>query len=323
MRKLAVALVFALPCASCTHDREETHECWDGSLGPEPRAEVLGRGVNAFDLVLDETDVYLADRSAIVRVAKTGGAPAFLYRGVVAHLTVDAENVYWTESVVSQAVYAMNKQSLLVTKLVDDVDGAGDIVADGDLATAFARGVAPATTRSKFLYWVDEKTGAVRRLALGGKPEVVVTGRGGVFAVRLDQERVYWTTERPFSINSQLIGGGDLKTVAMSASVLTLAIDATDAFFDGFQGGVGLGRFSKPAGTPAAVDSGGATRVAADGTTLFWTAHERCEVLAFDKASRLTRVIAANQARPSALATDATHAYWTNIVDGTVMRAPK
>lgn len=323
MRWLALGLALAFPCLSCGRDHGDPHACWDGPLAPEPRAEVLGRGVSAFELAIDETDVYLADATGIARVPKTGGAPSFLHRSVVAHLAVDADNIYWTESVVNHAVYAMDKRSLLVTKLVDDADDAAAIAADGALATAFASGAAAATTRSKFVYWVDEKTGAVRRLAPGGTPEVVVPGRGGVFLVRLDQERVYWTTERPFSISSQLIAGGDARTVAMNASVLDLALDGSDAFFDGFNGGTGLGRFSKPAGGPVAVDSGGATRVAADGATLFWTAHERCEVRGFDKASNLTRVIAANQARPSALAVDATHAYWTNIVDGTVMRAPK
>lgn len=322
MRKLALGLVLALSSMSCG-GRDEARACWERELGPEPRAEVLAGGVTALELVVDESDVYLADPSGIVRVPKSGGTPTVLHRSVVAHLTVDAENIYWTESVVRQAVFAMNKRSLLITKLSDDLDDAGAIAADGDMATAFASGDAPNTTISKFVYWVDEKTGAVRRVAPGRAAEVVASGKRGVYSVRVDRERVYWTTEGPFSISSQRIGGGDLQSVSMSASVLTFAMDSKDVFFDGFDGGIALGRFSKPAGTPVAVDTGGATRVAADGTSLFWTAHERCEVRAFDKATKRTRVIAANQARPSALATDGTHAYWTNVVVGTVMRALK
>lgn len=67
-------------------------------LTPDPRVEYLGTGVSGFQIALDDTYVYVADRQGLARLPKVGGGqPAVLHAGVVRFLTVDADFAYWSE----------------------------------------------------------------------------------------------------------------------------------------------------------------------------------------------------------------------------------
>jgi hypothetical protein len=208
-----------------------------------------------YALVLDAahvfwgTDVDPEYVSGVRSVPRTGGTivtvgtAAAVNQSVVADLTIDDANVYWTSGGYGGAVMSAPKaggpEMVLATRLQDP------------------RGIA---VNGEHVYWVASgidlgsgiEGGALMRVPLGGgTPEVLAAGQDGAEAIALDDTHVYWTL-RPDAIRRMPLAGGDVVDVLAGTGEQALSFDGVlvDIALDGthvyFASDYGVWRIEKP-----------------------------------------------------------------------------
>lgn len=285
----------------------------DPCEGNDARVEIVARDIDVKDVVVDDSDLWVATAQGIVRASKSGnGKPATLGRQA-RHLAVDAHNLYWEE----YGIYAMNKETLAIRQLASVRYGAA-VVADGDIPSSIALGLPARTRESQFVYWIDD--GVRRSSALGGIPETLGSGQQNILFVRVDDTRVYWTANHPATIHSRALAGGDERTLNLDGAANGFFIDPNAGFVVSDNG---LSRFDKPNGAVSPIAPSPIESAATDGAAVYWAATTQCEIRAYDKATSSIRTIAAHQPSAASILIDDTHVYWVSPKDRTIRRAPK
>ena len=137
------------------------------------------------------------------------------------------------------------------------------------------------------LYWSDQKANGVFQLPLtGGKATRIATAPGGAGPIALNATGIYFMTGGPDCavIRAALDGSGQ-QTLAsgVACNSFAIAIDSASVYF-------------------GSRDSGEIDKVAIDGGSL-------------------TRLATGQQ--PIGLAVDAVSVYWTDVIAGAVLKAPK
>lgn len=128
-----------------------------------------------FDLVADETALYVDSSGEIVRVPLDGGPSEVLVSGGIGtQIAMDATDIYFGQSGFLSRV----------------PKGGGDITQ----VVAVSEGVRKMAVDATHVYWIDGS--AVRRVAkAGGAEEILASEQENPSVIRVDDTSVYWATQ--------------------------------------------------------------------------------------------------------------------------------
>lgn len=339
--------------AACTLDSSEKNECETkedclGSLVCSPTntcenpelitPTILASGQDRpTGITTDGTAVYWATLGGdVMKVDKSGGTPATMaseQTGALA-IAVDSASVYWTT--------VFGTRSIMKVPLSG---GAPTVIATGENPYGLA-----VTTDT--IYWSDfgsdagSVDGAIMKAPLsGGSATTLASGERGPLGIAVDATNVYWARN---DISSQImkvaIGGGNVAPVTAGQDhPAGVAVFESNVFWTNYSNPPynTEGKVMKASlvdGTPIelATDQLGPLNIVTDGSYVYWTNQGDKDMeaspsripntgsvmrAAADGSSLST--IADGQNGPHSIAIDATHVYWTNEDDGTVLSFAK
>lgn len=144
-------------------------------------------------------------------------------------------------------------------------------------------------------------------------------GKGtGVWAIALDDTRVYWTDRGQF-LWSVLKTGGEPIPVANAEGNWGVAVDSVNIYWSDSDG---VHSIPIAGGQPSTHSSARAQFMAADGTNLYWGEMGTTlgSLWKMPIATGTSAVLASAGQMPGALAADGTNVYWADMNDGTIRR---
>jgi hypothetical protein len=306
--------------------------CADGKCG----ARVLAQGYgNVQDIAVDDDSVYFTsfDRWLLVKVKKDGtGLVELLPEGGVQEptgLTVDATHVFWTAygagnpSPERNGIRRMPKGGGAADSY-DPCNTGHDVVVD-----------------ATHVFIVTGQCGGRQRVRRYDKPNPIIAGIEGELDnplkysyaeygyMALDETKVYWANAgevrslpkdlQGTSVVVAVVGSGEsYQSLRVDDRIYTLTntrLVATD----------------KPNGSTSVFQilaqnldaGGGRASMALDKTHVYFTQPKGGIVARAKRTGGPLEVIAKDQKTPNGIAVDATHVFWVNGGDGTVMRASK
>lgn len=171
---------------------------------------------------IDETHVYWAERSAILKVPKTGGEPVTLAEteGMPISVAVDETDVYWTRYQPGDRLQRVPKAGGPVTTLALDHEGG-----------SFLQLALDATS----VYWIRgeeilriPKNGGESEIAVGSK-DTVDGGPATVLAFAVDDTSIYWSDGRQILRKPKC--GGDTTVLAAEPQSAQGLVVAGDSLF--------------------------------------------------------------------------------------------
>lgn len=187
-------------------------------------------------IAVDATDVYWVDFGTymppgdVMKVPIGGGTPVTLatsMNGTPHQMTIDANNVYWTDG---GAVWQVPKSG-----------GTPVMLAQGSLTSGVA-------VDSTSVYWTDEiggvdagptNTGSVMKMPIGGGAIVTIaTGQNIPLDVKVDGTSIYWVNQGDVTMADGMVmkaplAGGSLVTLATGQdTIFDLAIDSTTVYWN-------------------------------------------------------------------------------------------
>ena len=240
-------------------------------------------------VAVDATNVYWIANRNLMTVPLSGGMPAAIIEGVGA-FAVDTTGIYWTNIQTGTVLKMPLGGGTAPTTLASDQNSPGSIAVNGTS-----------------VFWTSGGTqttdGTVWKIPLaGGTPIALASQQSFGGSIVANSTHVYWISELPGPFNVD--GFGDVNTVSVAGGTPTpvaensflsgLALDASNiyvaAFGDDSNGDVGS-VFSEPLG-------GGVANILTAGTAAGGVA-----------------------SGPDGIAVDANSVYWTNVENGTVMKA--
>jgi hypothetical protein len=271
-----------------------------------------------------------------------GGLPV-----VPSAIAVDATSVYWTGSDPSP-MPGQNSWGWVLSCAVGGCNQTPTIVASGqDDPTGVAAGPTG-------VYWTMYSTGQVANCPVAGAgcgvgPTTLATGQVGPSGIAVDDANVYWTSYSGHLTACALSGCGATPTNiwtgqpgSTQAATTGIAVDAIRVYWtNGNPLGTGSVMQCDKEHCPGTLTTLATGRnapggIAVDDAFVYWT--EIGDFLADGQASVLSggvfrcaingcngqpTALASNLNRPSAIAVDATHIYWTDVGDGQIMMLAK
>ncbi len=314
--------------SSCTQEggeRENCGACGHSCLGGacisglcQPFALVTGQ--NTPDaILLDATSVYwvnkVPDTGKVLKVAKTGGPPMTIaaMQNNPSSLALDGTFVYWTNFVNNGNVAkAPVSASGFVIVLASNQNQPRSIVVDGATGTA---------------YWTNFGNGTLSQVNLANNAsKAIFFGQSGPSGLANDADNLYWT-----NANDGTVRRGtrqqNVSTVGSGKGIpLRLVVDTTSAFWTTATG-VSVLTAPLPSGATVTLASGliaNAWGIALSGPDVYFTANgPNGAVLKVPRAGGAVTTVASQQAGPNSVAIDEKAVYWTNSLDGTVMKLAK
>jgi hypothetical protein len=307
----------------------------DAAPAPDaPASEAGGPAVLARNeqkpgcLAIDATNVYWFDESlGIRRVAKSGGQPiTLLALGPVLAMAVDAQNLYWTGDLPPGDAWVSN-----VVMQMPVTGGSPVTLATPAAPTNIAVG-------GGRVYWTNSipgtPTDVVESVPIGGGAVTsVATGSDGAGGIATDANYVYWST--PSATYRAALSGGQPQSIGPGAD--WLAVDASGVYLaQNVQGPSGYPQGSVSvlplAGGGATVlasgRTGGVGPIALDDAAVYWVEGQgvpgsQGAVARLPKSGGGPTLLAANLDEAYRLAVDETSVYYTDPLQGTVMKVAK
>ncbi len=224
---------------------------------------------NVQDLAVGPSGAYWTDfDEGVMRVDLGGGAPSVIDSDPGAQgITLDASNVYWTQSVGYGDVMQAPLSGGPPTALASQQDIGWRIAVDEQHA-----------------YWtrhgMDLEDGAVVRVSLaGGSPELLVSGQPLPEGIAVDETSVYWTNagtqDNNFadgSVMKMSLTGDQVTTLASNQPWPTgIAVDETSVYWTNADGGTVM-KVPPQGGDPivVAAQQPGPFDIAVDATSVYW-----------------------------------------------------
>jgi hypothetical protein len=226
-----------------------------------------------FGIVVDSASVYWADfQGGTVMKMPLGGnvAPTTIASGQAypSWMAIDSTNLYWTNQASPGTAMKANRSSLAVSTLVGGINDPFGIAVDSTYA---------------YIALLSDDYVIKVKLSDGSIASQLTSYQNNPYAVAIDSTNVYFTNQ---------VNSGDAHQVAQNASM---------------SAGISLGATSTPGG------------IATDGTNVYWVGGNtvyKCPV----GVAGGGKAIATNQSGASFVAVDATSVYWTNKGAGSVMK---
>jgi DNA-binding beta-propeller fold protein YncE len=190
------------------------------------------------------------------------------------------------------------------------------------------------------IYWANYGGIIARATIETGAHSVIASGQPNPGGIAVDLSFAYWTTKIGHGsiMVAPLYGGAATALVSNQPNPAAITVDDGDVYWinagtNNENGSVM--RFSALAGitTTIAANQHRPVSIAVVGTAIYWTTlgandHDGSifrSIPTLQKSergedTRTTIILASHQWRPNAIAADATHVYWTNLAEGSVMK---
>jgi hypothetical protein len=238
-------------------------------------------------------------------------------------LDIDANNVYWTNS----GPTTVNPPAL-GTVMQAKKDGTGVVTLGTGEDTPYAVHVA-----GGFAYWVSYSVaGVMRKTPIGGGAITAIVDAPTAHDFAIGTSTIWWSRE-PDDMQSVPIEGvasadsGAIGLLTGNKQANGVAADATSVYWvnkeDGF-----IKRSDQDFANETPLASGDVPwDCAVDATTLYWSekgsSPNSGKIMSASKVDGSNPVtIAMGQSGTQGIAIDATHVYWCNGGDGSIMKAP-
>ncbi|EYF01382.1 Hypothetical protein CAP_8313 [Chondromyces apiculatus DSM 436] len=293
-------------CGACEHDCSG-QTCADALCAPELLMTGLGtlRALAVTHGALFWTE---ASPGRVSSIPSSGGARTDHATSPAPHaLAVEGDTLCWTDSVAAEIV-ALDLTSGVTSVLATNQPSA--------YALALAGG---------FAYWTTYEVGEVLRIPRSGGPlEHIASSQVGAFGLAVGDHHVYWVNQDGGAIlRSPLDGDALPEPIATECPApRAIAVDESHVYWidnvgimrhDTLAGGP-LVPLTEPPVSPHSFVLGGAYLYSTD---------EDGTIRRIPTAGGEPLSLAVDQALPSAIALDATHVYWHNAGDGTLMRVAR
>jgi hypothetical protein len=182
------------------------------------------------------------------------------------------------------------------------------------------------------VYW-GTSAGDIRKISQsGGQPSTIASGQGGLLAVAVAGDSLYWVTDTAVK-KAPKAGGAEHVVATLSAGqgpASDIAIDAGWIYWS-YAGAADGAVFKAPLGDGAvqivASMQVNTNSVAVDATGIYWgnggSGNATGSILKATLDGMVLPPLATGQDNPNRVRKDGGHVYWTNATGGTVMRAPE
>ncbi|KYF59914.1 hypothetical protein BE08_33965 [Sorangium cellulosum] len=178
------------------------------------------------------------------------------------------------------------------------------------------------------VFWTAKARGNVMSVPLdGGTPTTLATGQRNPENIAIDANGVYWSTifvpdaaikalPRGAPAEQVLYEGTERLNGLVVHRETLYFVDASGRVASMYAGGGRITTYSSDRSNPRGV--------AVDDENVYWTNNYGGDtgVRKHDFATRTTTVLASGQAFPYAIEVGASHVYWSNLDDGTLMTVP-
>ncbi|HZF55006.1 MAG TPA: hypothetical protein VE093_40425 [Polyangiaceae bacterium] len=190
-----------------------------------------------------------------------------------------------------------------------------------------------------YAYWINEDTGAISYASSGGGDfEVLFAAAGARNGLAVAHNEIFWATEGGQIWSATTAGTEDALIAQDQDEPTRIAVDDTGVYWTN-RGEGAVRRAAKGADSlstsPLAWGQDRPIALAVSDTHVYWlnqgtlkNGYEDGAVMRVVRTGTSVEtgdepeVIAASKKLPYAIAIDDEHVYWTNLLDGTVMRAP-
>jgi hypothetical protein len=201
-----------------------------------------------------------ATTGTIARVPINGGPTQTLLTTTKIGVSVAVDSFF---------VYAGLRDAFNNGSVVRVPKGGGAPVTVATITGGFA---ADMTASPAGIFWTENGTGRVRRLAPSGTVTTIATGSPSLRGIAVDEARVYWADSGPGTINSTPIGGG--ATTVLATGQLApqyLAVDFCFVYWTDFAAGT-VNRVNKQGGPTQVLATGQpfAVGIAVDLFHVYW-----------------------------------------------------
>jgi hypothetical protein len=183
------------------------------------------------------------------------------------------------------------------------------------------------TGDSAYLFWVRRSsTGSgelVKTSVKGGEPIVLASASGQPNSVAVDATHVYWSNgardiDPAGDILRADLDGGNLTTLVAGQGEINEIAAGADGIY--FTTTAAVKKVGLDGGTPTLLAAMGGTELAVDTANAYWSTLGGQIVKAGIAGGSDPVVLVPADATPDSIAIDATHVYWVNARDRTVMR---
>jgi hypothetical protein len=298
-------------CGACTIACGSGLVCFNGNCGGVNQSTVatlatgldfgatsLGNVVDPCQIAVDDVAAYLATRTAIYKIAKTGGALVQLAGGGTYGIAVDATYVYFGDSV---ALNRVPKAGGAVTPVVTS--------AQPSCITLDA---------TSLYYTQGPSVWSAAKAASGGATRLAtVTGGSSSRGLAVDGTNVYWGTDNSVgdgTLYSAPMTGGAATPLSAAFGILPgVAVDATNVYYTSFSPGAVA--YTKVGGAKTTIVPGALYGVAVDAVDVF-VAGSNGTINRTPVAGGATVVLADGFNNPNSLAIDTTRVYFTELGNG-------
>jgi hypothetical protein len=304
--------------------------CADGGMSaPEGGTSTPGTP-ETWDLALSGTNVYFTEAQNLGGVyvqPQAGGPSVALYGGRPGAfgIALDGSNVYWTELTAGNVMQAPLAGGTPVT-LASGQPNPTSVAVDGTS-----------------VYWTNVQGGAtggsLNKMPIGGGAVVTLVPQvaGGEMGagelpnvITVDATSVYYLTTgenggNPSQVLSVPLGGGEPTVLASEpGEILAIAVDSTNVYYEpnNVLKSVPLNGGS-PAVLATVTGSGGGWAIAPDGANVYVLSSDVYSVPVGGGSASLIVSSGSQSGDWLAMAVDSTQVFWTDIVAGTIGRAPK
>jgi hypothetical protein len=272
----------------------------------------------SYALAIDDANAYvdLYETGPVYRVALDGSGITPLYSFVATNIAVDATSVFavgTSGQVVSCDKRGCNGQ---YTTIAENQSGAWGLAAN-------ERGV----------YWTSQSTaGGVTEALFAGGGVDLVTQTGPAHGIVVSGGTIFYTGQlqpgpgQEAVLSIPIAGGSPTILVPPDPAdnPLAIAVDCTNVYFATNDGS--RSKVSRAGGAVTTLATGQgypSFSMAVDADRLYFIDDAAGEIRSVPIAGGDVTTVASGQSNPGAIAVDAMYVYWTNLGDGTLMKAAK
>ncbi len=332
MRVVVIALVSLVGCSK-SQPTASADPAPSASTAPKIARVVASGQSHPWGVYVDATHVYWSNKGdanvegAVMRVAKTGGAPERVAGAKTPYaIAVYGRRVLWTSP------------TPVGGGIAESIPGSGSSGTTTALVHRALHEPWSLVVRGNRIYWtelgervvmsapIDDPNATVALPVIDwSKIETHATAKGRPVGLAVDDTHVYWTDSDPGVVAKTPIAGGAVTALVTGGDKTTgIAVDGTHVYWSEWGSGR-IAKIPKEGGAIVTLATGekGARSIAMDATRIYFTHPPSGSVKSVAKTGGAVVTHATGQKHPYSVAVDDTSFYWANVDGDTVMSLTK